>query len=125
MDVKELERLFRKGGIGIMGTADGQGWVNLAIYSPPIITPRGYLVFGATQRLTYKNLMENPKAMFMYVTQEWEGARIRMSLMRDETSGEYLDALKQRFLDMGYTDLAHEIHYALHFRIEELRPLKS
>ena len=126
MDLKDLERLFQKKGIGVMGTADGEGWVNLAIYSPPIITSEGTLVFGATQRLTYKNLTENPRAMFMYVSPEdWDGVRIRMSLVKDETSGEFLETLKERFLAIGYTTLAREIRHALHFKVEEVRPLKE
>ncbi len=126
MDLKDLERLFQKEGIGVMGIADGEGWVNLAIYSPPIITSEGTLVFGTTQRLTYKNLTENPRAMFMYVPQEdWNGVRIRLRLAKDETSGKWLEKWKERFHAMGYTSLAKEIRHALHFKVEEVRPLKE
>ncbi len=127
MELKNLKRLFQEEGIGIMGTADVQGWVNMAIYSPPIITPESALVFGATQRLTYKNLMENPRAMFTYVSTQrnWEGVRIKMTLVKDETHGVLLRTLKQQFEDMGYTTLAQEICHALHFQIEEVRPLKE
>jgi len=110
-----------------MGTADKNGWVNMAIYTPPIITSDGLLVFAATQRLTYKNLTENPQAMFMYICsgKEWEGVRVRLSLVKDETSGPMLDRLKKRFKDMGYSVLALEVCHALYFRIEEIRPLKG
>ncbi len=92
MDLKDLERLFQKKGIGIMGTADREGWVNMAIYTPPLITQEGLLAFGATQRLTHQNLTENPRAMFLYVVPEtWEGVRIKMRLVKDETRGELLD----------------------------------
>ncbi len=126
MTLKDLEKLFQKKGIGIMGTADDQGWVNMAIYSPPMITEDGTLVFGATQRLTHENLTQNPRAMFLYVVPEtWEGVRIRMRLVKDETSGEMLEAWKERFQAMGYTTLAREVRHAFHFQVEEIRPLKE
>lgn len=127
MDLKELKKLFKKEGTGIMGTSDKKGWVNMAIYSPPIITGEGLLVFGATERLTYKNLSENPKAMFMYISDDisWNGARIRLSLVKDEVSGAMLERLKAKFKDMGYFALASEIKHALYFKVEEIRPLKG
>ena len=126
MELKNLEKLFSKKGIGIMGTADGEGWVNMAIYTPPIIMDEGTLVFGATQRLTYENLTQNPKAMFLYVVPEtWEGVRIRMRLVKDETGGEMLETCKKRFQAMNYTTLAREICHAFHFQVEEIRPLKE
>ena len=127
MELKDLEKLFEKEGIGIMGTSDKGGWVNMAIYSPPIITSEGLLVFAATERLTYKNLRENPRAMFMYVTNDinWDGARIRLCLVKDEVSGSMLERLKARFKEMGYFALALEIKHALYFKIEETRPLKG
>jgi len=127
MEPKDLEKLFEKEGIGIMGTCDEEGWVNMAIYSPPIITSESLLVFAATERLTYKNLRENPRAMFMYVTNDinWDGARIRLCLVKDEVSGSMLERLKARFKEMGYFALALEIKHALYFKIEETRPLKG
>ncbi len=127
MELKDLEELFKKEGTGIMATADKEGWVNMAIYSPPVVTPEDLLVFAATERLTYKNLKENPRAMFMYLTDEagWGGARIRLYLTKDETSGAILEQLKERFERMGYSALALQIKHALYFRVEEIRPIKG
>jgi len=127
MDLEYLKKVFEEKGIGIMGTSDKYGWVNMAIYTPPIITSEGLLVFAATQRLTYKNLTDNPKAMFMYICSEkdWEGIRISLSLVKDEGTGAMLEALKRRFREMGYSALASEICHALYFKIEEIRPLKG
>ncbi len=127
MEFQQLKDIFNEKGIGIIGTSDKHGWVNMAIYSPPIITPDNILVFAATQRLTYKNLTENPKAMFMYICSErpWKGVRISLSLVKDETSGYMLKLLKKRFESMGYLELASEICHALYFKIEEIRALKG
>ncbi len=125
--VEQLKEMFQENGIGIMASSDADGWVNMAIYSPPIITAEGLLVFGATERLTYKNIKENPRAMFMFVCPDkgWKGARIRLSLVKDETSGPMLEKVRERFKEMGYYYLASEICHALYFKIEEIRPIKG
>ncbi len=126
-DIGKLKNIFQEDGIGIMATSDSKGWVNMAIYSPPIITNEGLLVFGATERLTYKNIKENPRAMFMFIrlNKGWEGVRIRLSLVKDEVSGPMLENLRERFKEMGYYHLASEICHALYFKAEEIRPLKG
>lgn len=125
-EINELKSLFQKEGIGIMATCGGDRWVNMAIYSPPIITPDGLLVFGATNRLTYKNLTQNPKAMFMFIREDrWAGVRIRLTLVKEENSGPMLDQIRERFRKMGYHALASEICHALYFRAEQIWPLKK
>ena len=128
MKTEQLNDIFQENGIGIMASSDRNGWVNMAIYSPPVITNEGLLVFGATERLTYKNLKENPRAMFMFICtnkKDWQGVRIRLSLIKDESSGPMLERLKERFKEMGYYYLASEIRHALYFKVEEVRPLKG
>lgn len=56
---------------------------------------------------------------------ELKDLKMLFQLVKDETSGEFLETLKQRFEDMGYTTLAQEICHALHFLVEEVRPLKE
>ena len=126
MKIDQLREFFQMDGIGIIGTSDLHGWTNMAIYSPPIITDENLLVFGATERLTYKNIKENPRAMFMFIQDgTWNGVRIRLYLVKDEESGDMLERIRDRFRSMGYNSLASQIKHALYFRIEEIRPLKE
>ncbi len=124
MDIKDF---FSKEGIGIMGTADKKGRVNLAIYSPPIVVDERIVVFGATRRKTFENLTENPYAMFMYILNEpgWKGVRVELKLIKMEAKGEMLDRLKENFKKVGYHSLAKEIAFALYFEIINAFPLKG
>ena len=122
----DLEKLFTEKGIGIMGTSSKDGKPNLAIYSPPIL--KGNMaIFGATQRVTYRNLTENPLAMFMYVIpgEKLDGVRMELVLKKVEDSGETLDRIKENFIKIGYRILAEEIKYALYFEIKNILPLKG
>ncbi|HSH68653.1 MAG TPA: pyridoxamine 5'-phosphate oxidase family protein, partial [Deferrisomatales bacterium] len=49
-------------GTGFMATADKDGEVNIAVYSRPRVMEDGTLAFGMTDRLTHKNLQDNPRA---------------------------------------------------------------
>ncbi len=124
MDIKDF---FSKEGIGVMGTADKKGKVNLAIYSPPIVVDDKIVVFGATRRKTFENLTENPHAMFMYILNEpgWRGVRVEMKLIKMEDKGEMLDRLKENFKKVGYHSLAKEIAFALYFEVINVFPLKG
>ena len=122
MNWKEILKLD---GIGIIGTADRDGNVNLAIYSPPQIIGEDRVVFGATARKTYENLMQNPKAMFMYIVKKWEGIRMELELQKVEAEGEMLKEIKQHFKNIGYDKLAEEIRYALYFKVTAVYPLKG
>ena len=122
----DLEELFAKKGIGIMGTSSKDGKPNLAIYSPPILK-ENMAIFGATRRVTYRNLTENPLAMFMYIVpgEKLDGVRMELVLKKVEDSGETLERIKKNFIKIGYERLAEEIKYALYFEIKNIFPLKG
>ena len=63
--------------------------------------------------------------MYLIDDAGWDGARIRLYLIKDETSGAILEQLKERFERMGYSGLALQIKHALYFRVEEIRPIKG
>ncbi len=122
----DFKKILQKEGIGIMGTADRKGRVNLAIYSPPILISHDIAVFGATRRKTYQNLKENPYAMFMYILDKrWEGIRMELELIKVETEGDMNKKIKENFKSMGYHGLAKEIAFALYFKIVNVFPLKG
>ncbi len=121
----DWKSFLSKEGIGIMGTSNSQGEVNLAIYSPPKILDDNIVVFGATHRVTYSYLTENPKAMFMYITDKWNGVRLKLKLIKVEKEGSMLENIKNDFIKMGYNKLAEEIKYALYFEVTNAYPLKG
>ncbi|WP_291316787.1 pyridoxamine 5'-phosphate oxidase family protein, partial [Desulfuromonas sp.] len=54
-------------GKGVLSTADGEGRVDAAIYAKPHVMDDGTLAFIMRDRLTHKNLTENPYAAYLFV----------------------------------------------------------
>lgn len=87
----KLEDYFSQAaGVGVMSTADAQGAVNSAIYATPHFLEDGLLSFIARDRLTRKNLTENPSAQYLFVehTEGYKGLRLyleKVAESQDET----------------------------------------
>ncbi|TCP62709.1 pyridoxamine 5'-phosphate oxidase family protein [Heliophilum fasciatum] len=54
-------------GLGILSTANEQGEVNAAIYAKPHFMEDGTVGFIMRERLTYQNVLANPKACYLFV----------------------------------------------------------
>jgi len=67
MDLKAYFENTR--GIGVMSTANSDGWVDSAIYSRPHVMDDGLLAFIMRDRLTHSNLQSNPHAAYLFVEQ--------------------------------------------------------
>ena len=65
------------------------------------------LVWGMTEGRTYKNVMENPNAayLYMYAGAGYSGARLSLKLKGIENSGEMFDTIKVRTREIGHQHL--------------------
>jgi hypothetical protein len=85
-------------GIGILSTADGNGKVDAAVYSRPHVMEDGTLAFIMRDRLTHKNVRENPHATYLFVEDGpgYKGKRLFLSMVREEIESELLYELRRR-----------------------------
>ena len=72
------EYFFDNPGVGVLSTADVQGRVDAAIYARPRVMHDGTLAMIMRDRLTHKNLQQNPYAvyLFMEATEGYHGVRV-------------------------------------------------
>ena len=54
-------------GTGVLGTADSDGNVDLAIYARPHVTDENTVAFIMNERLSYENVTSNPKAAYLFL----------------------------------------------------------
>ncbi len=65
--MKLKEYFASKKGVGVISTSDNQGRVDSAIYARPHVMNDGSLAFIMRERLTHKNIGENPFAVYLFI----------------------------------------------------------
>jgi len=121
----KLSELFKKDGRGVIATSNMQGDVNVAIYATPHVIDDETLAWGMTDARTYRNVMDNPRAayLYMYAGPGYAGARLGLKLQKVENSGEMLDAIKVRTRDIVSPGAAAAVKHVAYFTVVEVRPL--
>lgn len=121
----ELTNLFERYGIGVMATAGADGSVNTAVYARPHIVDENTLVWGMTDGRTFRNIMENPSASFLFKTsdQGFTGIRLYLKKVRTEEEGEMLTMIRRHTDEVVGPGAGDAITHAVVFAIAEMRPL--
>jgi hypothetical protein len=120
-----LKDYFEKSrGVGVLSTADAQGRVDAAIYARPHFLEDGSLVMIMRERLTHKNLQENPHAAYLFIENVpgYQGVRLFLTKIREDQDQELIAHLTRRSLT-SEEDLAHGPKYLVYFNVEKILKL--
>ena len=90
-----------KKGLGVLATADGEGKVDLAVYSRPHVMDGETVAFIMPDRLTHHNLQANPHAAYLFLEDEaegkkFQGLRLFLTKAHEEKDSELLRTLRRR-----------------------------
>ncbi len=85
-------------GFGVLSTADTAGRVNSAIYSKPHFLDDGLISFIMLNKLTRKNLQENPYAHYLFIEKGggYSGMRISLEKVKEVEDEELIARLSRR-----------------------------
>ncbi len=113
------------GGKGVMATARADGAVNTAVYAPPHLTDDFTAAWGMTEGRTYRNVLENPNAAYLYIApgDMYQGVRLTLRLKEIRDSGKLLDTIRARTRQSSGEGAANALKYVAFFQIVEERPL--
>lgn len=131
MNRKELMELFNKRPrIGTLSTADSKGEVNVAVFGSPHMIDENSVVMGIGKNRTFRNLKENPKAIFMIVEpgetiMDWKGARVNLEAINIESGGDFYEQIKGNITKQGGKQAGDMINAAIRFKITEVRGLTA
>ena len=100
-----------------MATASRTGEVDIAVYSRPHVMEDGTLAFGMTDRLTHANLQENPHAVYAFNEKGYEGVRLYLEKVREETEGSLLQEIRRRADEVVCPGTGDAIKYVVYFRV--------
>lgn len=108
-------------GIGVLGTADAEGRVDVAIYARPHVIDEQTIAFIMADRLTHRNVQSNPHAAYLFKEEGsgYAGKRLFLTKIKEETDKALIDSLRRR----QYDDMKGKQVYLVYFRIEKVLPL--
>ncbi len=112
-----------KRGKGFMATSASSGEVDIAVYSRPHVMEDGTLAFGMTDRLTYANLQQNPHAVYAFNEKGFEGVRLYLEKVREETEGPLLEEIRKRADEVVHPGTGELLKYVVYFRMKKNLPL--
>jgi hypothetical protein len=114
--------------IGSLSTANRNGEVNVAVFGSPQMIDENTVIMGIGRNRSFRNLQENPKAVFMIVepgktAMDWKGVRVYLEAMDIESGGGFYEEVKGGIAKVAGKAGADMIHAAIRFKITEVRPI--
>lgn len=107
-------------GIGILSTADSQGNVTSAIYARPSVLADGTLVFLMRERLSYKNICDNPHATYMFIESAagYQGVRLYLQKIDEINDPQLVQQMTRKSLTPEQ-DQEKGPKHLVHFSVEK------
>ncbi len=110
-------------GVGVLGTADLEGKVDLAIYARPHVIDEETVAFLMRDRLSHRNVAANPHAAYLFLedTEGYNGLRMHLTKTAEEANPEKIESLRRR--SRVAEDFAPRDAFLVYFKVDEVRPL--
>ncbi len=119
----ELQAYFESAdGVGILSTADAGGQVNAAVYARPHVIDEKTVAFIMRERLSYRNLLSNPHACYLFVEDGagYVGRRLYLTKVREESDTDVIAQFRRRQRKDEEPDENKSLVY---FTVDRIRPL--
>ena len=124
-DAKDLKFYFEETkGFGVLSTSNTSGEVNAAVYSRPHVMDDGSLVIIMNDRLSYKKVLGNGKAHYLFMESGpgYKGKRLSLTMLREEEDTELLHDLCRR-CHPKELELKESKRFLVFFKIDKELPL--
>lgn len=111
-------------GICIFSSADRSGKVTTAVYSAPRVMDDGTVAFLMRERLTYRNILENPHAACMVIERGggYQGVRLFLTKVREDNDPDLIARMTRRNLSAA-EDRAKGPKHLVVFAVDRISPL--
>jgi hypothetical protein len=110
-------------GIGILGTADAEGKVDLALYARPHVLDENTVAFIMGDHLSHDNLSSNPHAAYLFVErgEAYKGLRMYLTRTQEETDPQKIEAMRRG--SRGERDYTGVQKFLVQFKVDQVRRL--
>lgn len=122
--MKLKDYLEKSSGICILSSADRSGKVTTAVYSAPRVLEDNTVCFIMRERLTYRNILENPHAACMFIEHGagYQGVRLFLIKVREDNDPDIIARMTRRHLSPE-EDRAKGPKHLVIFRVDRILPL--
>lgn len=122
--MKLKDYLEEKQGISILSSADQEGKCTTAIYSKPRIMEDNTVAFIMRERLTYRNIRNNPHAAYMFIENNagYQGIRLFLTKIREDNNPDIIARMTRRNLTPEEDREKGPKHLVV-FRVDMILPL--
>jgi len=113
-------------GSGILATADKHGVVDAAVYARPHFLDEQTVAFIMADKLSHKNVRENPNAVYLFKENGdgYQGKRLSLSKIEESTDKALIDIMRRSEHCWPETTACDtEQRFLVVFRICAVRPL--
>lgn len=110
-------------GHGLFATSDRTGKVNVAVFARPHVLPDGSFAWGMADRLTHRNLTENPFAAFAFDEGGWQGHRFYLEKIGEEEEGALVETIRANAENVVGVGVAGAVRRVVRFRVLQVLPL--
>jgi len=112
-------------GIGVLATSDRKGRVNAAVYARPHFFGAQKAVFIMGDRLTRKNLGENPLAVYLFIKSgtKSEGKRLYLKKTGEEKNAMLIKKLRRKADSRTPEKSGRESKFLVYFQVEKVLSL--
>ena len=120
----DLEKYFRDTkGVGILGTADDKGKVDMAVYAKPHFMEDGTIAFIMADRLTHQNLKSNNNAAYLFLEEgsKSRGKRLFIRKLREEKDSDLLYSLRSKRFSSEKEE--GKTRFLVFFKVDKVLPL--
>ncbi len=113
-----------RSGICIFSSAAKSGKITAAVYSAPRIMDDGMVCFIMRERLTYRNIVENPHAACMFIEhgEGYQGIRLFLTKVREDNDSGLIDRMTRQNL-LPEEDRAKGPKHLVILRVDMILPL--
>jgi len=120
----DLKKYFEDNkGTGILGTADADGNINLAVYARPHMIDDTTAAFIMSDRLSHRNLGSNGKAAYLFIEESpgYRGIRLYLTKVKETSDPEEIKSMRRR-KTYGDED-GEKARFLVYFSIDKTIPL--
>lgn len=118
-----LEYFASTEGVGVLGTVDSVGNVDMAVYARPHLIDDTTIAFIMRDRLSYQNLESNPKAAYLFIERGGvcSGKRLYLVKTGKETDPEIVESFGKKEQCEG--ESSDDERFLVYFAVDSVRSL--